>query len=113
MLEYRRLIEFTSRIHTYLLCLLLFFSLCYILSFFISLSLSFASFSFFLSTVLIYLMLLLSLWILFSSIHISLMSSVVVYKPFLMSILRLAGALFLDAAVTFFHALSGPVSLCF
>lgn len=89
MLNYRRVIEFSSRVHTYLLSLYVFFSLLFLLSVYLPVSASFFGMICTTLSVLSWTMVLEGAWIVLASIHITIIGRVVCFKPVLLTVLRL------------------------
>lgn len=90
MLNYRRLIEFSSRIHTYLLALHLVLTFLFVLSLFLPLSGQFYSLVLKSDDVIGWLMVFLGCWIILASLHLSFISSVLTIFPLAITLLRLA-----------------------
>lgn len=113
-MNYRRLIEFSSRIHTYLLALHLVLTLLFILSLFLPLSDQYYAIVLRMDDVVGWLMLFLGGWIVLASVHLSLVSSVLTAAPAVLTLLRLA-AFYLTSFILelLSHLISNGMSVAF
>ena len=89
MLNYRRLIAFSSRVHTYIT--VLYVALCFLFFLFLHLDVSPVLYDLLvaLSSALGWTIVLEGLYLIFASLHISLMSRVLALEPLLLTLLRL------------------------
>lgn len=90
MLEFRRILEFSSRIHTYLLAVYFFFSLLFVLFLYFPVQEELVYYITLIQMVLGWTLFLEGIWILFASIISSLSARVLVLKPVFLTILRIA-----------------------
>ncbi len=89
MLQLRRVVEFSSRIHTYLLTLYVFFALLFVLFLYYPIDDSLVKFISICQMAMGWTILLEGVWILFAAIFASIYSKVLVIKPILLTLLRL------------------------
>lgn len=89
MLAFRRIIEFSSRVHTYLLALYSFFAILFVLSLYFPVSEELVSFITTIQMVLGWTLFLEAFWIVMASILCTVSSKVFVIKPVLLTLLRL------------------------
>ncbi len=105
MLNYRRLVEFSSRAHTYLITLYVFLFLLFAITLAFPSPDEFVAFVLYFSSLLSWLIFLLGLFIIFSSIHLSIISRVLVIKPLLLTFLRLSVAFIFSFLIDFVNQL--------
>lgn len=89
MLELRRIIEFSSRVHTYLLSLYMFFALLFVLFLYFPVQERMVDAITVLQMVMGWTIFLEGLWVVFGSILCSIYSKVVIFSPIIKTILRL------------------------
>lgn len=89
MLEFRRILEFSSRVHTYLLALYFFFALVFTLFLYFPIQDNLVSFISISQMVMGWTIFLEGVWILFASAFCSLYTRVMVVKPVLLTIFRI------------------------
>mgnify|MGYP003506765232 FL=1 len=89
MLEFRRIIEFSSRVHTYLLAMYFFFVLVFTLFLYFPIQDNLVSFNSISQMVMGWTIFLEGVWILFASVFCSLYTRVVVVKPVVLTIARI------------------------
>lgn len=106
MLNYRRLIAFLSRVHTYLTVLYAVFFLLFILFLHLDISSSFYALMVSFSRALGWTIVLVGAFLLLSSIHISFLSKVVAAEPFILTVLRLLVFFLLSFMFDFIVALN-------
>ncbi|MGE4454121.1 MAG: hypothetical protein AB7D92_06255 [Sphaerochaeta sp.] len=99
MLQTRRLLAFSSRVHTYTLLLYLFFFLVYITSSFFSVSLDFVQFLHFFLYLISWTSLLFGFWILVFSLLVWASDRVFPISAFSLTVLRMAGVFLLSLVV--------------
>ena len=111
-MNYRRLIEFSSRIHTYLLALHLVLTFLFVLSLFLPLSDQYYAIVLKTDDMVGWLMLFLGGWIVLASVHLSLISSVLTAAPAALTLIRLA-AFYLTSFILelLSHLISGGMSV--
>lgn len=90
MLNYRRLIAFSSRVHTYVTSLYVAFFFLFLLFLHLDVSQAFYSFLVSLSSAIGWIIVLEGAYVIIASIHISIASRVMAFEPFFLTILRLA-----------------------
>ncbi len=90
MLNYRRLIAFSSRVHTYITVVYVVLFLLFLLSLHMDVDDSFYSMMVFLSSAIGWTIVLEGLYLLIASIHISFLSKVAALEPLLLTALRLS-----------------------
>lgn len=90
MLEFRRVLEFSSRVHTYLLALYFFFALVFALFLYFPINESLVSFISISQMVMGWTIFLEGVWIIFASLFCSLYTRVMVLKPVVLTVLRIA-----------------------
>lgn len=103
MLNYRRLVEFSSRVHTYLISLYIFDMILFSLTLVFPVGSQFISFVFFFSSLLSWLIFLEGAFIIIASLHLSLLSRVLVIKPIALTLLRIAVAFIFSFAIDFLN----------
>lgn len=89
MLEFRRIIEFSSRVHTYLLAMYFFFVLVFTLFLYFPIQDNLVSFISISQMVMGWTIFLEGVWILFASVFCSLYTRVIVVKPVVLTIARI------------------------
>lgn len=90
MLAFRRIIEFSSRVHTYLLALYSFFAILFVLCLYFPVSENLISFITTIQMVIGWSLFLEAFWIVMASILCTISSKVFVIKPVVLTALRLA-----------------------
>lgn len=107
MLAYRRVLEFSSRVHTYLLSLFVFFSLMLLLCLYLPVSSAFFHLITTIEHVIAWVMLLEGAWVVLTAIYLTLISRVWCMKPALLTVVRIsvmvAFSLMLDAFTIVFN----------
>ncbi len=89
MLAFRRIIEFSSRVHTYILALYSFFAILFVLCLYFPVNESLISLITIIQMVLGWTLFLEAFWIVMASILCAISSKVLVIKPVILTILRL------------------------
>lgn len=89
MLEFRRILEFSSRVHTYLLAVYFFFALLFVLFLYYPINETLVYYITVIQMVLGWTLFLDGVWILFASIVSSIAARVVVLKPIILTIIRI------------------------
>ena len=89
MLEFRRILEFSSRVHTYLLALYFFFALVFTLFLYFPIQDNLVEFISISQMVMGWTIFLEGIWIIFASIICSLYTKVLAIKPVVLTILRI------------------------
>ncbi len=101
MLQFRRILAFSSRIHTYIMVLYLFFALLFSLTFFITVSEDLVRLLSFLMTVTSWLIIFEGVWIILASIYQLFYTRVFAFFPVILTLIRcavtIACAAFLDS----------------
>ena len=105
MLSYRRVVEFSSRAHSYLLALYIFFVLLFGLSAYLPVTESFFTLVTVTSHVLAWTIILFGIWILLASVYLSIKSRVLCLKPVLLTLLRTFVMLVLSLVLDLFRIL--------
>lgn len=105
MLNHRRVVEFSSRAHSYLLALYIFFVLLFALSAYLPVTESFFRVVTVTSHVLAWTIVLFGIWILIASVYLSIRSRVLCLKPILLTLLRTAVMLVLSIVLDTFRIL--------
>lgn len=90
MLEFRRILEFSSRIHTYLLAVYFFFVLVFTLFLYFPIQDNLVSFISICQMVMGWTIFLEGIWIIFASMFCSIYTRVMVIKPVVLTVLRIA-----------------------
>ena len=107
MLNYRRLIAFLSRVHTYMTVLYAVFFILFFLFLRLSVSQSFYEMLVSFSSAIGWCIVLEGMFIIISSIHISFLSRVLAIEPFLLTLLRLLFYFILSFVLDFIVRLNG------
>ena len=105
MLNHRRVVEFSSRVHSYLLALYIFFVLLFGLSSYLPVAESFFRLVTVTSHVLGWTMILFGIWILIASLLLTIRSRVLCLKPVLLTLLRTSVMLVLSIVLDTFRIL--------
>ncbi len=105
MLEFRRILDFSSRAHTYVLIMYIFFALMVVLTFYFPVNDALVDFISISQMVLGWTLFLEAIWIIFASVICSFYAKVMVIEPVLLTLLRLflyfGISMFLDVINTF------------
>ncbi|HIS14462.1 MAG TPA: hypothetical protein IAA76_07780 [Candidatus Ornithospirochaeta stercorigallinarum] len=107
MLNYRRLIAFLSRVHTYITVLYAVFFLLFFLFLHLDVSTSFYNLLVSFSSAIGWTIVLEGMFLLIASVHISFLSRVIAFEPFLLTLLRLMFYFILSFILDFFVSLNG------
>lgn len=90
MLAFRRILAFSSRVHSYLLALYLFFALLFVLFLYFPVSEALISFVTLVQMILGWTIMLEGIWLIFASVYQFFYSRVLCIQPVLLTILRIA-----------------------
>ena len=105
MLEFRRILEFSSRIHTYLLAVYFFFALLFVLFLYFQIKEELVYYVTIIQMILGWTLFLEGIWILFASVVSSIASRVLVIKPVFLTFLRLAAYFLVSVLLDFLNTL--------
>ncbi len=104
-MEFRRILEFSSRIHTYLLAVYFFFALLFILFLYFPVQEGLVRFITIVQMVLGWTLFLEGIWIIFASIVSSIAAKVMVVKPVVLTFVRIAVYFVISVMLDFLNTL--------
>lgn len=112
MLPFRRVIAFSSRVHTYLLGLYLFFSIIYFLTLAFPSQIALVTLVFQALDLISWGMIIYGLWIIISSLIGTIISRVFIVAPLVLTLLRVAAMLLISMLISFSETLiQGGITL--